>query len=67
MKKTRFSESQIINILKEGEPGAMNVPVLCRLHGVGQSIYYNWKSKFGDNASHLPKQNARVGSREREV
>lgn len=41
MKKSRFSESQIINILKEGESGAMNVPDLCRKHGVGQSTYYN--------------------------
>lgn len=56
MKKTRFSESQIINILKEGESGAMNVPDLCRLHGVGQSTYYNWKSKYGGmQASDLSK------------
>jgi putative transposase len=47
MKKTRFSESQIISILKEGESGAMTVPELCRLHGVGQSTYYKWKSKYG--------------------
>ena len=47
MKKTRFSESQIINILKEGESGAMIVPELCRKHGVGQSTYYKWKSKYG--------------------
>ena len=47
MKKSRFSENQIINILKEGESGAMNVPDLCRKHGVGQSTYYNWKSKYG--------------------
>lgn len=37
MKNTRFSESQIINILKEGESGAMIVPELCRKHVVGQS------------------------------
>lgn len=47
MKNTRFSESQIINILKEGESGAMIVPELCRKHGVGQSTYYKWKSKYG--------------------
>tara|TARA_R110002033_G_scaffold75641_1_gene127260 strand:- start:900 stop:1169 length:270 start_codon:yes stop_codon:yes gene_type:complete len=47
MKKTRFTESQIINILKEGESGALMVPELCRKHNVGQSTYYKWKSKYG--------------------
>ncbi len=47
MKKTRFTENQIINILKEGESGAMSVPELCRKHNVGQSTYYKWKSKYG--------------------
>ena len=47
MKKTRFTESQIINIFKEGESGALTVPELCRKHNVGQSTYYKWKSKYG--------------------
>ena len=47
MIKTRFTENQIINILKEGESGAMSVPELCRKHNVGQSTYYKWKSKYG--------------------
>ncbi|MBR9728199.1 transposase [Shewanella intestini] len=47
MKKTRFTENQIINILKEGESGALSVPELCRKHNVGQSTYYKWKSKYG--------------------
>lgn len=47
MKKTRFTESQIINILKEGESGVFTVPELCRKHNVGQSTYYKWKSKYG--------------------
>ena len=47
MKKTRFTESQIINILKEGESGALTVPELCRKHNVSQSTYYKWKSKYG--------------------
>ncbi len=46
MKKTRFTESQIINILKEGESGALTVPELCRKHNVGQSTDYKWKSKY---------------------
>ena len=46
MKKTKFSESQIVAILKEGEAG---VPVahILRKHGISQATYYNWKSKYG--------------------
>lgn len=45
MKKKRFSESQIIKVLNEGAAG-MPVDELCRKHGVGQSTYYKWKSKY---------------------
>lgn len=56
MKKSRFSESQIINVLKEGESGAMKVPDLCRKHSVGQSTCCNWKAKYGGmEASDLKK------------
>ncbi len=47
MKNQKFSEAQIFAILKEGETGAMIVPELCRKHGLGQSTYYKWKSKYG--------------------
>lgn len=47
MKKSRFTESQIFAILKEGESGVMTVPDLCRKHNVGQSTYYKWKAKYG--------------------
>jgi putative transposase len=46
MKKSRFSESQIISILKEGDSG-MKIEELCRKHGISNATYYNWKSKFG--------------------
>ena len=46
MKRKRFSEEQIIGILKEGEAGAPT-PELCRRHGISQGTYYRWKSKFG--------------------
>lgn len=46
MKRKRFSEEQIIGILKEGESGTA-VPELCRRHGVSQGTYYRWKSKYG--------------------
>jgi putative transposase len=46
MRQSRFSEEQIISILKQNEAG---VPVtqLCREHGVSESSFYKWKSKYG--------------------
>lgn len=46
MKKSRFSESQIISILKQAEAGAP-VPELCREHGMSSALFYRWRSKYG--------------------
>jgi len=46
MKKSRFSEEQIIGILVEQESG-MKVSELCRKHGMSDATFYKWKSKFG--------------------
>lgn len=46
MKKSRFSESQIIAILKEFDSGISAADV-CRKHGMSQGTLYNWKSKYG--------------------
>ena len=46
MKKSQYSESQIISILKEAENG---VPAaeLCRKHGMSDASFYNWRAKYG--------------------
>ena len=46
MKKTRYSESQIIKVLKEVE-GGRTVKAVCREYGVAEGTYYTWKSKYG--------------------
>lgn len=46
MKRSRFSEEQIIGILKEHEAG-VSVTDLCRKHGVSDASIYNWKARFG--------------------
>ena len=46
MKKTRFTESQIVSILKEVDAG-FKVEDICRKHGISNATYYNWKSKYG--------------------
>ena len=46
MKRKRFSEEQIIRILKEGE-AVGNVREVCRLHNVTEQRFYRWRKKFG--------------------
>ena len=46
MKKSRFSETQIVSILKEADAG-LKVEEICRKHGISNATYYNWKSKYG--------------------
>src|SRR5438270_11847797 len=46
MKRKRFTEEQIIGVLKEQELGAKTAD-LCRKHGVSEQTFYNWKNKFG--------------------
>jgi putative transposase len=46
MKTSRFTDSQIINILKEAEAGKP-VPELCREHGMSSASFYKWRAKYG--------------------
>ena len=46
MKKTRFTETQIVAILKKQEAG-MKTSDLCREYGISDATFYNWKAKYG--------------------
>jgi len=46
MKKTRYSEAQIMRILRQAESGVA-VSELCREHGMSSASFYKWRSKFG--------------------
>jgi putative transposase len=46
MKKSRYTEEQIIGILKQHEAGVKTAD-LCREHGISEATFYNWKSKYG--------------------
>ena len=51
MKKSRYTDSQIISILKQAEAGTP-VPELCREHGLSNASFYKWRAKYGGmNAS----------------
>jgi putative transposase len=50
MKRKRFSEEQIIGVLKESESGLKNQDI-CRKHGITEQTFYRWWSKYGVNES----------------
>ena len=46
MKRSKFTDEQILSIVKEGEAGR-KVADLCRTHGITEQTYYRWKAKYG--------------------
>ena len=66
MKKSRFTESQIIGVLKQVDAG-QRVEDACRERGISAATYYNWKAKYGGmeasdlrRMKHLEEENARL-------
>jgi putative transposase len=66
MKTSKFSDSQIMAILKQGESG-VPVATLCREHGISSASYYKWRTKFGgmdasliSRMKELERENARL-------
>ena len=66
MKRTRFTEEQIIGVLKEQESGLATAEV-CRRHGISPATFYKWKSKYGGlevseakRLKNLEEENARL-------
>ena len=66
MKTSKFSESQIVSILKQQEAG-VKVADICREHGISQATFYKWRSQYGGmdasmlkRVKELEQENARL-------
>lgn len=55
MRKSLFSEAQIMGVLRQAEAG-MSVPELCREHGISVATFYKWRSKYGGMDASLMSQ-----------
>jgi len=46
MKRSRFTEEQVVAILAEGDRGEKTIGDICRAHGVSEATFYNWRKRF---------------------
>ncbi len=63
----RFTEEQIVNILRQAESGEHSIGTLCRAHGIAENTFYRWRQKYGSlqvseakRLQELEKENARL-------
>ena len=55
MRNSRYSDSQILSILKQAEAGTQ-VPELCREHGMSSALFYRWRAKYGGMDASMVKR-----------
>jgi len=78
MKRKRFTEEQIVQVLKEAEPGTVPITEICRQHGISEYSFYRWRRKYqgltvseAKRYRQLERENARlkplVANRDREI
>jgi len=67
MRTSRFSETQIVHILRRAEVGEKTIDQLCRDHGISQNTFYRWRRRYGGigipelrRQRHLEQENARL-------
>ena len=48
MKRSRFSDSEIVGILREAEAPGATITAVCQLHGISENTFYRWRRRFGD-------------------
>jgi putative transposase len=67
MKESKFSEEQIIAILREAERGEQTIAAICRAHGIAENTFYKWRQKYGGmevaearRLRELERENARL-------
>ena len=66
MKKSRFSDNQILSILKQAE-GGVPVPELCREHGMSSASFYKWRAKYGGMDASLMRRLKELESENRRL
>ena len=66
MKKSKFSDSQILSILKQADSGTP-VPQLCREHGISSATFYKWRAKYGGMDASLMARLKELGEENRRL